>query len=131
MAATLVQRIAYSNPNKAAMLLRKYQYNRPLNNVNDLATGLSNLSNSFGEKAQLEIVKLHPDYDVIVACNDKLKTMSADGGNETIPASSDAPVTENSIKLLGYSVDKKVLKGIGIGVVVFVIFMLLVKSIKS
>ena len=59
--------IAESNPDACVMLLHKYGYaNQQLNSIEDVATATQGMVAAEGEPAFKDLLKLHPDKDVIV-----------------------------------------------------------------
>lgn len=63
----LYQYIAESNPDACIMLLHRYGYaNQQFNTFEDIAASLQTMVASEGEDSFKELMKLHPDKDVIV-----------------------------------------------------------------
>ena len=64
---SMYQHVAECNPDGSYLVLHKFGYaDQPINSIDDIAYHLQNMVASEGEPALKEILKIHPDRDVII-----------------------------------------------------------------
>jgi hypothetical protein len=78
--------IARNNPDGGNKVLASFGY-QPIDNYEDLFTGLNLLQADQGDKATIELMKEHPDYDAIVGVykSQEKKYTNAIGDENTTP----------------------------------------------
>lgn len=75
--------IAFNNPDGAKSVIESFGYElHNVENRNDLAQCVKQLVQLRGEEAITALSKVHPDRDLILASQDNVKTLSADGAGE-------------------------------------------------
>jgi hypothetical protein len=91
--ASIYQHIAESNPDGCVMLLHKYGYatTAPMNTIDDVAYCTQQMIACEGEPAFKDLLKLHPDRDVII----EDYNASLPQATQTTPQPIPAPTTMN------------------------------------